>query len=55
MTQQAKDIVKLSKELLKGVSDLQSEASMRKIFKNYSAMIPKLVKFEPKMRYRMKY
>ena len=55
MTQQAKDIVRLSKELLKGVPDLQSESSMRKIFKNYTKMLPKLTKFEPKMRYRMKY
>ena len=55
MTKQAKDIVKLSKQLLEGATDLQSENSMRRIFKNYIAMAPKLRKFEPVMTYRMKY
>ena len=55
MTKQAKDIVRLTKAMLKGAPDLESESSLRRIFENYIAMKPQLVKFEPSMTYRMQY
>ena len=55
MTQQAKDIVRLTKTILKGAPDLESESSLRRIFENYIAMKPQLIKFEPTITYRMNY
>ena len=55
MTQQAKDIVRLTKAMLKGAPDLETESSLRRIFENYISMKPELEKFEPKMTYRMNY
>ena len=55
MTQQAKDIIRLTKQMLKGAPDLETEASLRRVFENYIAMKPELDKLTPRMTYRMKY
>ena len=55
MTQQAKDIVRLTKTLLKGVPDFETESSVRRMFENYKEMIPELKKFEPQFIYRTNY
>ena len=55
MTQQAKDIVRLTKTLLKGVPDFETESSVRRMFENYKEMIPELKNFEPQFIYRTNY
>ena len=55
ITQHAKDIYRLTKKLLKGTNGFADEPSLRRVCDNYLAMKDELQKFEPKMRYRLKY
>ena len=55
MTDYAKLLVKLAKDLFKGVPDLHTECSVRQLFKNFVAMKPGLQELDPRIIYRSKY